>query len=280
MGLDYNGNITQQPVNYQLSLGSIGEARAQKMHYNNGGIIITGNCFVAGSGSTQDQLLFSYEIPEAINLLTGNTYFNSYSRELVPLGSEKAVISYWAPENSIIQNDSLTIVGIYNNNPDFGYTLIRVGGFVNQPGCLETGDVSLSGFSSSKVARDAVLKTCNARSFGVINISNAPAPLKECYTIDKSAPAFGDNTRKDGNIWKFKGIDSRGIHASLFSESNNTVYQVSVYDVTGRRVYTSSYTVSDGQKDIYMEFATNAEMYIISVSDGSQRETLKVANNR
>ena len=102
---------------------------------------------------------------------------------------------------------------------------------------------------------------------------------KACSTRSASAHAFGENTGVNGNIWKFKGIDSRGIHASLFSESNNTVYQVRVYDVTGRRVYTSSYTVSDGQKDVYMKFATNAEMYIISVNDGSRRETLKVAGS-
>ncbi|PIY30793.1 MAG: hypothetical protein COZ08_10895 [Bacteroidetes bacterium CG_4_10_14_3_um_filter_42_6] len=75
-------------------------------------------------------------------------------------------------------------------------------------------------------------------------------------------------------------MDAQGIHAVLVSENSNTVYNVNVYDVVGRKIFSSTYKVSEGQKEIYLEFATKAEMYIISVSNGSQTETLKVMGNR
>jgi len=55
---------------------------------------------------------------------------------------------------------------------------------------------------------------------------------------------------------------------------------VNVYDVVGRKMFSSTYSVNEGQKEVYLEFATKSEMYIISVSNGSQSETLKVMGNR
>jgi len=283
MELNNNGTINQQPVKYEFSDPAsfeLGSARAHKMHYINGAITITGNCFV--DGTTQDQLLFSYEIPVASNLLLGNNSYYTYSRELVPLGSQKQVTGYWASENSIYQDGNLSIVGIYNNNnQSFGYTFIQVNGFVGGPGCSETGDVSITGFATSKDNQATSLDDCRGFEFDRGHGSSQPEPPQECPTVgEKSAEAFGNSTVINGNFWHFKGIDTQGIHAVLISENSNAVYEVNIFDVVGRKIVSSTYNVSEGQSEIYLEFATKAEMYIISVSNGSQTETLKVMGKR
>jgi len=284
MELDYNGLITQQPVNYVFDAPFVvsESARAHKMHYANGEIIITGNCFVEDNSQTQTiekQLLFSYEIPNATSLLAGNNYFESYSTEVVPLGSQKAVTGYWAPENSIYQDGNLSIVGIYNNNnQSFGYTLIQMSGLVNDPGCIETGEVSITWFTSEKDDQATSLDDCRELPFFVLNATNPPDPIQDCPTVgEKSASVLGNST---SNYWQFKGVDAQGIHAVLISENSNAVYEVNVFDVVGRKLFSSTYNVNEGQSEIYLEFATKAEMYIISVSNGSQTEILKVMGNR
>lgn len=280
MELNNNGTINQQPVKYEfsdpVSLAS-GSARAHKMHYINGEITITGNCFVGGT--TQDQLLFSYEIPVASNLLSGNNSYYTYSRELVPPGSQKAVTGYWTPENSIYQDGDLSIVGIYNNNNQtFGYTLIRVSGFVGGPGCSETGDVSITGFATAIDDQATSLDDCRGFEFDRDNGPSQPEPIVECES--KSPLTLVGGIEGNGTFWQFKGIDAHGIHAVLVSENSNAVYNVKVYDVVGRKMFSSTYNVSEGQKEVYLEFATKAEMYVISVSNGSQTETLKVMGKR
>lgn len=287
MELDYNGLITQQPVNYTFDAPFVisESARSHKMHYDNGEIIITGNCFVEDNSQPQTidkQLLFSYEIPNATNLLAGNNYFEYYSTEVVPLGSQKAVTGYWTPENSIYQDGNLSIVGIYNNNNQtFGYTLIQMSGFVNDPGCIETGEVNITGFASEKDDQATSWDDCLGFEFDRDNDPNQPDPIQDCPTVGgKSASTLGNSTGSNGNFWHFKGINAQGIHAVLVSENSNAVYEVNVYDVVGRKMFSSTYSVNEGQKEVYLEFATKSEMYIISVSNGSQSETLKVMGNR
>lgn len=138
MELDGRGNVVQQPVKYLFSRNDFGPARAHIMHFTSEGILITGNFFDKELDSDV-QHLFSYEIPASDNLMSGELSFNSYSMQLVPLGRQEEVTSYWAPENSIYKDGSLSIVGIYNNHPvDYGYTLIHTAGFENQTGCLRT----------------------------------------------------------------------------------------------------------------------------------------------
>ncbi len=287
MELDYNGLITQQPVSYELYEGSglssqQGSARAHKLHYLNGSITITGNNFVNSGNTYGDQLLFSYIIPDATALNLGNATYNSYSREAVPLGSQKAVTGYWAPENSIYQEGNLAIVGIYNNaNLTFGYTLIEVNGFVNEEGCLETGDVESDGFTPVRDDIPTYLTSCTGELFDVDDIDFNSLPTQECPIADPGtkSSSTGMENGNTSQMWQYKGIDAQGIHATLFSESNNTRYEVVVYDMMGRKITSSSYNVSGGQQEIYLEFAVKAEMYMIRVNNGSQSQTLKVAGN-
>ncbi len=48
----------------------------------------------------------------------------------------------------------------------------------------------------------------------------------------------------------------------------------------GRKIYSSGFNVGEGQTPVKLSFNVNTEMYIISVSNGSQTETLKVMGNR
>ncbi|OFY49342.1 MAG: hypothetical protein A2W85_15810 [Bacteroidetes bacterium GWF2_41_31] len=288
MELRDNGDVYQIPVKfdfYQPGSGIppvLGSARAHKLHYQNGAIEITGNCFVNSNNPYGDQLLFSYGIPDATSLNSGNNYYTSYSREEVPLGSQKAVTGYWAPENSIYSEGNLSIVGVYNNNnASFGYTLINVGGFINQEGCSETGVVELGHFETTNYQISSYLTECNGISFEIINTIDNPQPTQECPIADPGTKSSANGLNSDGseNLWQYKGIDARGIHAILYSESNNTRYEVVVYDMMGRKITSSSYNVSGGQQEIYLEFAAKAEMYILKVSNGKYTETLKIVSN-
>ncbi|MFA5419812.1 MAG: T9SS type A sorting domain-containing protein, partial [Bacteroidales bacterium] len=237
-------------------------------------------CFVNSINPYGDQLLFSYGIPDATSLNSGNNYYTSYSREEVPLGSQKAVTGYWAPENSIYSEGILSIVGVYNNNNAlFGYTLINVGGFINQEGCSETGVVELGHFETTNYQISSYLTQCNGISFVMLNDNYNPTSPQECPVVGKSVSATEGNVSDIENLWQFKGIDAQGIHATLFSESNNTRYEVVVYDMMGRKITSSSYNVSGGQQEIYLEFAVKAEMYILKVSNGKYTETLKIVSN-
>lgn len=288
MELDDLGSIIQSPVKYKFYEPAsgldpvLGSARAHKLHYQNGAITITANCFVGSNAAFGDQLLFSYGIQDATDLNSGNNYYNSYSREEVPLGSQKGVTGYWAPENSIYSEGNLSIVGVYNNNNlTFGYTLINVGGFVNGEGCLETGVVELNHFATTPYEISTYMTDCVGTIIDITNTPENPQPIQECPIADPGtkSSATGIDSGSLDNLWQFNGIDAQGIHATLFSESNNTLYEVVVYDVMGRKITSSSFNVSGGQQEIYIEFAAKAEMYIIKVSNGSQSQTLKVAGN-
>jgi hypothetical protein len=288
MELDNVGNVLQSPVKYEFYQpgGSIpmllGIARAHKMHYRNGAVTITGNCFVRGATTSGDQLLFKYEIADALDLNNGDGFYNSYSREVVPLGNQKIVTGYWAPENSIYSDDNLFIVGIYNNSVSFGYTMINVNGFLNQTGCLEKGEVKMYQFDTNPFEIPTYMSHCDGYPFGIDNVADNPQPIEECPTGKSETKSYSIGLDKSGmdHLWQFKGIDAIGIHAILFSESNNTHYDVVVYDVMGRKIASSSYNVNGGQQEICLEFDVKDEMYIIKVSNGSQSKTLKVAGNR
>lgn len=274
MELDYNGTITQQPVNYEFTLSSIGKARAHIMHYTGSGIIITGNCFVG-----TDQLLFNYEIPLATNLLSGYNYFNSYSRELIPLGSQEEVTNFWAPENSIYQDGNLSIVGIYNNNnTSFGYTLIHVNSFVNQTGCLETGSVSKKTLSTQQFDITTYLTNCNKIDFNAdISPPQPIDPIQECPRVGggKSIKADPEGIPAEQQLFRYVTSDYGGIHA-ITSSSGEKQISIRIYDVVGRNVYNESFNLDQGEKNVYLKFPTHTGIYLIRVNDGVSDKTYKV----
>ncbi|MGV8113326.1 MAG: T9SS type A sorting domain-containing protein [Lentimicrobium sp.] len=277
MEVDGSGNVVQQPVNYLFSMNDYGPSRGHIMHFTGSNILITGNFFDKVL-DTDVQHLFSYDIPMADNLMSGNIYFNSYSMQEVPLGKQQEVTSYWAPENSIYKDGNLSIVGIYNNDPvDYGYTLIHTAGFVNQAGCLRTGVVGLTRISTGLYECTSYTMQCTKTS---VLYSVAPAPadsIQTCPTVGKSAEILSE--MKHSSIWKFRGIDESGIHAILTPEVQ-AQYQINVYDLTGRVVYTSSFNVMKGDNYINLIFPAKDQLYLIRVSDGTKTETLKVSGVR
>ena len=277
MELDGRGNVVQQPVKYLFSRNDFGPARAHIMHFTSEGILITGNFFDKELDSDV-QHLFRYAIPASDNLMSGELSFNSYSMQLVPLGRQEEVTSYWAPENSIYKDGSLSIVGIYNNHPvDYGYTLIHTAGFVNQTGCLRIGDVKLTQIVAYPYECTAYPTQCVATSVNYEVGPENPDPIQSCPTIGKSMEIFDEI--EHSSIWKFRGIDESGIHAILSLETQSQ-YQVNVFDITGRKIYSSSFNAVKGENYVHLNFQTKNQLYLISVSDGVKTETLKVSGVR
>jgi hypothetical protein len=114
-----NSTVLQQPVNYKFDSFYRSKTRAHKLHCTDDELVITGNCFVDDNpgalNPVREQLLFHYKITDPQVLTSGNNTFDSYSRDVVPPGSQEAVTGYWAPENSIIQGEYTSIVGIYHD---------------------------------------------------------------------------------------------------------------------------------------------------------------------
>jgi hypothetical protein len=278
MEVDGSGNVVQQPVSYLFSMNDYGPSRGHIMHFTGSNMLVTGNFFDKVI-DTDVQHLFSYDIPMADNLISGNIYFNSYSMQEVPLGKQQEVTSYWAPENSIYKNGNLSIVGIYNNDPvDYGYTLIHTAGFVNQVGCLRIGDVNLNQISAYPYECTSYTTHCVKTNVPFEVMLGFALPLQSCPTVgEKSTEA--DFEMGNSSIWKFRAIDESGIHAILTPEVQ-TQYQINVYDLTGRVVYSSSFNVGKGDNYIDLNFPAKNQLYLIRVSDGTKTETLKVSGVR
>lgn len=270
MELDLFGNVTQQPVLYEFTMNEIGNARAHIMHYLGDRLLVTGNFFVKDPTQIDvlRQHLFDYQINDPNDLNNGNSTFNSYSQQVVPVGKQKEVTGYWAPENSYYK-DGLSIVGIYNGNPYYGYTLVHTSGYVNEPGCLEIGSVAINHISTVSYTRDINLAYCEKFPM-LFTISNPPTPrIKSCPSGEKNS--LIEDTESN---WRYLGIDETGIHAYLNSEVDSQ-YEISVYDLTGRKVCSENYSVK-GQKYINLKFNVGNQIYLIKVSNGTQTETLKV----
>ena len=69
-------------------------------------------------------------------------------------------------------------------------------------------------------------------------------------------------------------MDEGGIHALLTAESACR-YQISVFDVTGKKVFSYENKV-DGQTEVYLKFHPGDQLYLINVNNGTRVETLKV----
>ena len=284
MELDMSGLIIQQPEKYQFSIAGQGSsellpavARAHIMHYTDSDeLIVTGNSYIL-EGHTAYQDLFSYEIPIATNLSSGNAYFNSYSRQVVPLGSQIEVTSWWAPENSIYVDGNLSLVGIYNdNNTNFGYTYVNVPGF--DPECLLQGLVEIKSASIGQyVDKPVYLTLCSSYGINYDDPDFVVTATQTCPGTGEKSASFKEESKLTG-IWKYAGIDEGGIYAILNSETQSQ-YQINVFDIIGRNIHSESFNV-DGQKSVYLNFQIKNQLYLISVSDGTKTETLKVMGMR
>lgn len=278
MEIDYNGVLTQPATIIDLidpNYGNKGISRAHSLHSIGREIIITGNCFVKGA-SSEEQLLFSYKINDANNLASGNSYFESFSRELVPPGQQKEVTAYWAPENSIYQNENLFLTGVFNNMeqtpPVYGFSFINRNGI--DPECVERGHISHWEVETDHMHKNAVLRDCRLWEFPTKIHECTPKHEIEC-SMNKSSNSSDDNLFNNETKLVFNEINTKGINATITSEVDAN-YQVSVYDVLGREMSNQTITMEAGQKSIQLQFKVEPKVYIIKISNGTHQETLKI----
>lgn len=284
MQLDLAGNIIQQPESYHFSIPGeqsleylSAAARAHILHYTEtDGLIVTGNSFIL-EGHTSYQDLFRYDIPIASDLRSGNTTFDVYSRQLVPLGSQIRVTSWWAPENSIYVGGILSLVGIYNNNNiEFGYSFVYTPGYDKD--CFRHGDVLIKDVTiKNQLPKSTYNTVCRRYEIPFNEQQFIVEPVITCASPEEKSGLIPNNTESEV-ILEYAGIDEGGIHAYLNSQAK-TPYQVTVFDITGRKVCSENYTV-DGKKYVYLKFQTENQIYMITVNNGIKTETLKVSGVR
>ena len=288
MELDLLGSVIQNPELYEFKIAACGSgsagaytgaARGHILHFtDNGGLKVTGNCYILVEHDLQ-QHLFAYDIPAANNLGSGNGFFGSYSCDAMPPGSQPTVTAWWAPENSIYKEGNLSLVGHYATTSGFGYVYVNVAGFDSTgTGCYQQGTVQLREMSSHQMARTAYATQCNSVNIDIETDPWIVLYTEDCSTNQNKAMPVTDNS-EEGSIWKYAGMDETGIHGYLTPAANTaeiqTHYEINVFDLTGRKVYSVSYTVV-GEQYIHLKFNAGNQLYLINVSDGTKTETLKV----
>jgi hypothetical protein len=285
MQLDLAGNIIQQPESYHFEIPGeqsleyfTAAARAHILHYTESdGLIVTGNSFIL-EGHTSYQDLFSYRVPIASDLRSGNATFDVYSRQIVPLGSQIRVTSWWAPENSIYVGGILSLVGIYNanNGINYGYSYIYTPGFDDE--CLIHGKVSIKDVTiNAQLAKGTYYTICRRNEVPIGDMPWPPSYVITCANNGGKSALIPDENESIES-WRFINIDEGGIHAYLNADTQ-TQYLITIYDITGRKVCAENFDVN-GQKYIYLKFKTENQIYMISVNNGNKTETLKVSGIR
>ncbi len=279
--LDDAGAIEQDPQAYKFTGDSTQNdvSRAHMMHYFNDTIIITGNHFAENSAinPTVSQYLYRFDL-DADDLSEELGDFTYYSKQKVPDGEQKPVYSYWTPENSVYMNDNLHLIGVYNEyTSNFGFMYVSVNGMASN--CIDTlGFIATEPHLDDTISCDGEIITCT--------LTDVEVDIDDATVIDtvdcvgkKSSLLYINNFSNPDQIWMFERISKDGINAVLITEEQ-TIYSISVYDLLGREVHSSRFNAGEGQTPIKLSFNVNTEMYIISVSNGSQTETLKVMGNR
>jgi len=271
------GQVIQQPVKYTFSYNNEPwPARSHIMHYNKSNIYITGNLFEA----ERTQRLYSYQIADAANLLSGVSEFKMYSEYPIPLGKQIEATNYWTPENSILTNeDDLSIVGIYNNigstgTPEFGFCLVHTAGY-DSAACMNLGKVMM--LQDECDSHPCTAHQVSCRSTDIL-YDHDPILFpynQSCPSHDKSMEV-GSNDVDYG--WRINSIDEAGIMVT-FNNKEETSYLVNIYTTSGQRIH-SEKIKANGQKTVYVNFPVKDQLYLISVSDGTKTETIKVSGVR
>lgn len=292
MQVDLNGIVMQQPQEYTFDMplcinpGPMfpALARAHTMHLVPGpALIVTGNTYVEDDNRNQYQSLFKYDIPDANNLSSGMPTVGHYSCDLVPIGNQSGITSWWAPENSVYMDNNIYMVGSYTDNmviPTlYGYNFINVNGFdVGDPHCYTVGNVTLTGVHSPSLKQPVSMTRTQAHDIPFNIYSWTPDAPQTCPPGHGKAAIGSDENNMNGNIFKYMGIDEGGVHGILNAEKQSQ-FQVSIYDIAGKKVFSADYTV-EGQKTVYLKFHPTDQLYLITVSNGSKTETLKVPGIR
>lgn len=268
------GQVIQQPVKYTFSYNNEPwPARSHIMHYNKSKIYITGNLYEA----ERKQHLYSYEIADATNLLSGGSEFKMYSEYPIPQGKQVEATNYWAPENSILLNENdLSIVGIYNNigagDDKFGFCLIHTAGY-DSAACMKFGDALM--LQDECVSHSCTAHHVSCRSTDIL-YDHDPIlfPYNQlCPSHDKSIMIDTKNNINFG--WQIDAVNEFGMVLTLANEEASK-YVINVYTTSGTRVHSESASIK-GQQTVYLKFKTTDQIYLINVNNGITSETRKVA---
>jgi hypothetical protein len=273
------GVVQQGPVAYRCSdAATLDETtRAHMMHLVNDELIITGNIFAEkalGGAGDEWEFLYQFDV-DASNLQNNLSDFIYYSDEPVPPGNQKAVYSYWAPENSVYINGNLNLVGVCNNSPIFGFT------HVNLASLSDACKIPLDVDSRLPVLDDIInwtttSETCNAFDPTVSNGTFYPVYHIDC--LGKSGSMANVNDINDSyEMWKIERISKDGVDVLLNSEKVGN-YKISVFDIMGREVYSSEFNTVAGETSVKLDFDVRPEMYIIRINNGTTSDTKKFIN--
>lgn len=269
------GQVIQQPVKYTFRMGNDpnvdpSPARTHILHYSKGKIYATGNLFE----KELNQYLYSYEIGNASNLLSGDILFKSYADYSIPLGKHVEVTNYWAPENSVLSNDNLSIVGIYHDYSidEFGFSLIHTTGYDTT--CLKHGMVEMTADVSNSHTCTAHLVTCRSSNPSYALPNNLPYFTQKCPSLVEKSIKINDKKELHSD-WQIEGIYETGIVLS-FNNPDGSSYLINIYTASGKKVHSESISVKD-QRTISLNFKTTDNIYLVNVNNGTTCETRKVA---
>jgi hypothetical protein len=280
MELGLTGAVLQGPYAYKFTGDETTNdtTRAHKIHYHNDTVIITGNHF-ADTGSGQNtanlQYLFRFDI-KADTLNKTFSDFTYYSVQEEPNGNQKPTCSYWAPENSVYLDDSLYLVGVYNEYTDnFGFKCVRVDGI--DPNCTDTLTThAVEPQLDDTLTCEATKDTCGFVEVDISHENMAVTDTLEC-TSEESCPIFINNLIDSDNFWEIIQVSSSGIDAVLIT-CQSSRYYVNIYNILGMKVYENEFDACKGVTPIKLKFDVKPSIYLINVNNGVKSSTKKVIN--
>jgi len=273
-----DGSVVQGPWAYEFSSNFTSDdtTRIHMMHYYDDTLVLTGNHF-AEIDNSMKQFVFRFDL-DADNL---NQYFCNltyYAEQDYPDGNQIPAGAYWTSENSVYIDDTLHLVGVLNEpeNEEFGFEYIRTPGISSN--CVNTLEPDSTELSVDTVSCTATLDECSKTSLSV-QYDNAPIDTTlECVGY-KTEAMFINGTIENQDFWEVKRIDRSGIEIGIIS-AGSTAYNITVYDLMGRKVYETEESVMSGNTNIYLNFQMKPQTYIIRVSNGKNAQTKKVVNVR
>ena len=106
--------------------------------------------------------------------------------------------------------------------------------------------------------------------------SNIPVfDTLECTNKSTSFLSVENRQLTENDLCRINNIRPYGIEAVLLSDKP-ALYRISVHDILGREVFSSTYPVDEGKTNIRMNFRLKPMVYIVRVSDGKNTEIKKI----
>lgn len=204
-------------------------------------------------------------------------YFNSYSKDSVPEGSQIPVSSWWTTENSIVDNNTTYIVGSYKRNANFGYNFVNVAGFdTSDVHCLRVGQVDFKELTSHIYQHNASTQINYVADIDFGISSYQPVVITSCTLDNEKSSSIEQVNPFNDDIFKINEVNEGGISLT-FSSIESSLNTVRIYDMTGRLLYNECIQVN-GHEDVYLKFKTKNQLYLLNVSNQYNSKTIKFSS--